>query len=106
MTAVRLSRLIARAVAGITLGLLAGCDIGVEDLPILDTPPVLSDTVCYDDSDCVANACCGDATAVTHVTEGPNCAGVRCDGTCPPGSIDCGRCIPTCREARCAAACQ
>ncbi|MFP2897112.1 hypothetical protein [Corallococcus sp. 4LFB] len=97
---------VARAVAGLTLGLLAGCDIGVEDLPLEDTPPVLSSQVCYDDSDCVANACCGEGTAITHRDEGPNCTGVRCDGTCPPDSVDCGRCIPTCRNARCAAACQ
>ena len=102
----RFVRSLARAIAGVTLGLLAGCDIGVEDLPIEDAPPVLSSAVCYDDSDCVASACCGEGNAVTHRSEGPNCAGVRCDGTCPPDSIDCGRCIPVCREARCAGACQ
>ncbi|RKG70629.1 hypothetical protein D7V80_04560 [Corallococcus sp. CA054B] len=106
MRRARLPLLVARAVAGLTLGLLAGCDLGVEDLPIGDTPPVLSSQVCYDDSDCVANACCGEGTAITHRDVGPDCTGVRCDGACTPNSVDCGRCIPTCRNARCAAACQ
>jgi hypothetical protein len=102
----RILRSFARAVAGAVLALSAGCDLGVADLPIDEPPPVLSNAVCYDDADCVANACCGEGTAITHRDEGPNCANVRCDGTCPPDSVDCGRCIPTCRNARCAAACQ
>ncbi|MCP3145072.1 hypothetical protein [Pyxidicoccus xibeiensis] len=93
-------------VVGMTLGALAGCDLGVEDLPGGEPPPVLSNKTCYDEDDCVADACCGLGTAVTHVTEGPSCGGVTCTGSCQPGSIDCGRCIPTCRNSRCSAACQ
>lgn len=92
-------------VLGVTLGGGGvGCD-GLGDLPLGDVPPVLSDQTCYSDDDCVANACCGLGTAVTHADEGPTCS-APCTSGCPEGSIDCGRCIPTCREARCAAACQ
>ena len=90
-------------VLGTALGLLAGC----EPIDPLDDIPVgLSDTICYRDSDCAPNGCCGDGTNPTHVSEAPNCANVRCDGTCPANSIDCGRCIPVCRDSRCSAACQ
>lgn len=92
-------------VVGVTLGGVAGCDLGTLDPPVDDPPPVLSDKTCYSDDDCVADACCGLGTAVTHVTEGPSCAGVRCTGNCPAGSIDCGRCIPICRGSRCDSAC-
>jgi len=91
---------------GVSLGGGLGCDVDSLGPPDEDAPPVLSNKTCYSDDDCVANACCGDGTAVTHVDEGPNCRGVRCTGECPPGSIDCGRCIPFCRGARCDAACQ
>jgi hypothetical protein len=97
---------LAALVLGMTLGALAGCDLGVLEPPPEELPPVLSSKVCYEDRDCVANACCGQGTAVTHVSEGPSCGGISCTGTCPAGSIDCGRCIPICRESRCAAACQ
>jgi len=88
---------------GAALGLLAGC----EPIDPLDDIPVgLSDEICYRDSDCAPNGCCGEGTNPTHVSEAPNCSGVRCTGDCPPNSIDCGRCIPVCRDSRCAAACQ
>ncbi|WP_163995227.1 hypothetical protein [Pyxidicoccus caerfyrddinensis] len=98
---VRLSTL----VVGMTLGALAGCDLGTLDPPTEDPPPVLSSATCYSDDDCVADACCGLGTAVTHAEEGPSCGGVSCTGGCPAGSIDCGRCIPVCRGSRCSAAC-
>jgi len=80
-----------------------GCD-PVD--PPANIPPGLSDTVCYRDSDCAPNACCGLGTNPTHVSETPSCEGVRCDGTCPANTIDCGRCIAVCVDSRCAAACQ
>jgi hypothetical protein len=88
---------------GIGLGLVGvGCpgDL-IEEIPV-----GLSDTVCYQNSDCAPNGCCGEGTHPTHVSEAPSCSNVRCDGTCPANSIDCGRCIPVCRDSRCAAACQ
>jgi hypothetical protein len=93
-------------VVGVTLGGLAGCDLGTLDPPVDEPPPVLSTRTCYMDDDCVADACCGLGTAVTHADEGPNCSGVSCTGGCPAGSIDCGRCIPMCRSSRCSAACR
>ncbi|AKF83112.1 hypothetical protein OWM54_31705 [Myxococcus sp. MISCRS1] len=89
---------------GVTLGTV-GCDVDPLG-PLLDPPPVLSSRTCYTDDDCVADACCGLGTAVTHADEGPNCRGVSCTSGCPEGSIDCGRCMPICRGDRCAAACQ
>jgi hypothetical protein len=91
-------------VLGVALGWAAGCDPGNGD-GFGDTPPPLSERVCYGDEDCTANRCCGLGTNPTHVLDGPDCGGVRCDGSCPPGSIDCGRCIPVCRDSRCEAAC-
>ena len=89
------------------LGAVLGLGVGCEPIdPIEEIPPGLSDTVCYRDSDCAPNGCCGEATNPTHVSEAPSCAGVRCTGTCAPNTIDCGRCIAVCRDSRCAAACQ
>lgn len=93
-------------VVGMTLGSLAGCDPGALDALVEEPPPVLSTRTCYMDDECVADACCGLGTAVTHESEGPRCGGVSCTGGCPSGSIDCGRCIPVCRNSRCSAACQ
>jgi hypothetical protein len=92
-------------VLGAVLGFVGGCEPLVD--PALDNVPIgLSGKVCYADSDCAPNGCCGEGTNPTHVTEAPSCSGVRCDGTCPANTIDCGRCIAVCRDARCAAACQ
>jgi len=91
-------------VVGAVLGFVAGCDLP-EEL-VEDVPAPLSNRVCYSDRDCTANACCGLGTNPTHVQDGPDCSQVRCDGSCPAGSIDCGRCIPVCRDSRCVAACQ
>lgn len=98
----RLGSLVALALGG-ALGLVAGCE-PID--PISEIPIGLSDMICYRDADCAPNGCCGEATHPTHVSEAPNCGSVRCDGTCQPDSIDCGRCIAVCRDSRCAAACQ
>lgn len=95
---------LAALVLGVSLGLAgAGC----EPIDSIDDVPVgLSDKTCYQDSDCATNGCCGEGTNPTHVSEAPSCTGVRCDGTCPVNTIDCGRCIPHCRDSLCVAACQ
>ncbi|WP_338864323.1 hypothetical protein [Myxococcus stipitatus] len=92
-------------VVGVTLGGGWGCDVDPGD-PGEDMPPVLSNRTCYSDDDCVPNACCGEGTAVTHVEDAPTCGIAPCSGECPDGTIDCGRCVPFCRGARCAAACR
>jgi hypothetical protein len=93
--------------AAFLLGTVLGLGVGCEPIdPIEEIPVGLSDTICSRDSDCAPNRCCGEGTNPTHVSEAPNCAGVRCDRTCPPNTIDCGRCIAICRDSRCAAACQ
>lgn len=89
---------------GVLLGALAaGCG-PIED-ELLDVPPTLTQKVCYRDSDCVMNACCGSqSTGVVHVSEAPTCSGQCTDG-CPPNTYDCGRCTPYCRDSVCTAAC-
>jgi hypothetical protein len=95
-------------VAALVLGAAVGFTVGCEpvDGVFLETPVGVSSVVCYDDSDCAPNGCCGEGTHPTHVSEAPDCSNVRCTGSCPADSIDCGRCIAICRDARCAAACQ
>jgi hypothetical protein len=95
---------LAALLVGAALGWAAGCGLGNGE-DDFDTPPPLSNRVCYKDADCTANRCCGLGTHPTHVEDGPDCRAVRCDGSCPPGTIDCGRCIPVCRDSRCVAAC-
>jgi hypothetical protein len=93
--------------AALLLGALFGLTAGCEPIdPIEEIPPGISDTICYQDSDCAPNGCCGEGTNPTHVSEAPSCSGVRCSGACSPNTIDCGRCIAVCRDSRCAAACQ
>ncbi len=92
-------------VVGAALGWAVGCGLDDGEGGFEDVPPPLSDRICYSDEDCTANLCCGLGTNPTHVEDGPDCSTVRCDGDCPPGSIDCGRCIPVCRDSRCEAAC-
>jgi hypothetical protein len=94
----------AALVLGVALGMAAGC--GPIDDPGFDTPTPLSNRVCYQDSDCTGNACCGLGTQPTHVQDGPDCSGVQCDGSCPENGLDCGRCLVICRDSRCEAACQ
>lgn len=87
------------AVAAIFL-VAAGCG-AIEDFPVGDTP---SGPVCYSDSDCVPNDCCGEGTGAVHRTLAPDCTGVSCDGSCDPASIDCGCGIPYCKDSHCATA--
>jgi hypothetical protein len=95
------------ALAAVFLGVVLGLGVGCEPIdPGKEIPPGVSDTICYQNSDCAPNGCCGEATHPTHVSEAPDCSSVRCTGTCEPHTIDCGRCIAACRDSRCESACQ
>ncbi|HZA49878.1 MAG TPA: hypothetical protein VE549_04005 [Myxococcaceae bacterium] len=89
------------AAGGLALGVLAGC--GLEGLSIEDEGGG-SGPVCYTDSDCVPNACCGGGTGAVHISEAPDCRGRQCDGRCPSDLIECGCGIPVCRKNHCEAA--
>ena len=82
---------------GLALGVLAGCGLG--EIPFDDGGG--SGPVCYSDSDCVPNACCGVGSGAVHISDAPDCRGVSCDGTCPANLIDCGCGIPVCRNNQC-----
>src|SRR5688572_28390876 len=71
------------------------CD-GLEDL--IDPPP---GKTCYEDSDCVPNGCCGEATTAIHRDDAPACGGVTCSGTCPTAQVQCGCGVPVCKDQRC-----
>jgi hypothetical protein len=90
-------------ILGAVLGWAAGCGPVEQDFE--DAPEPLSNRVCYQDSDCMGNACCGQGTNPTHVLDGPDCSNVRCTGSCPVNMLDCGRCLVICRDSRCEAAC-
>jgi hypothetical protein len=57
--------------------------------------------VCYLDTDCVPDGCCGQGTGAIHVLDGPDCSMVRCDGQCPLEQVRCGCGLPVCRDSRC-----
>ena len=81
-------------VCGFGLGVAAGCipeDLGGGG----------SGVACNLSSDCVPNGCCGQGTGVVSADQAPSCGGVKCDGSCPVDSVNCGCDIPTCSENRC-----
>ena len=97
------------SLSALVLGAVLGCVAGCEpvDPGSLDDPPApVSNRVCYQNSDCTGNACCGEGTNPTHVLDGPDCSNVRCTNNCPADGLDCGRCYVFCRDSRCEAACQ
>jgi hypothetical protein len=63
-----------------------------------------SGPVCYDDTECAPNACCGEGTAVVHKSQAPDCTTVKCSGACPINGIKCGCAVPVCRNQRCTSA--
>lgn len=63
-----------------------------------------SGKVCFDDSECAPNACCGMGTAIVHKSEAPDCTAVKCSGACPVNGIKCGCAVPVCRNQRCTSA--
>jgi hypothetical protein len=91
--------LVLAAAAGLAAGAPVGCGLGGAPLDDGGSGPI-----CYSDADCVPNGCCGRGTGAVHVSIGPNCSAVDCDGTCPMGMIDCGCGIPVCTDNHCQAA--
>lgn len=94
---------VARLLPGLLVGAVVaawGVGCGV-DLP---TPPVGNGRVCYEDSDCVPNGCCGEATDAIHRQDAPDCSQVVCTGSCPADEVDCGCGIPVCSGSHCTVA--
>lgn len=61
--------------------------------------------VCYVNSECAPDDCCGEGTSIVHSSLAPSCSGVQCSGPYPDNTINQGQCIPYCRGSRCTAAC-
>ena len=78
---------------------MLGC--GAEALPF---PPPATGGVCFQDSDCVPNGCCGEATSSVPASEAPDCSQVACDGSCPANQLECGCAIPVCSDSQCSIA--
>jgi len=57
--------------------------------------------VCYLDSDCVPDGCCGMGTGAVHVLDAPDCSSFDCAPTCPATQVRCGCGLPVCRDSRC-----
>src|SRR5690242_8893085 len=89
--------------AAVGVGIASGCGPVIDDI---STPT--SGKVCYVDSDCVPDDCCGQGHSAVHIDDAPNCRGVTCGNNCPANSIDCVNdvaCgIPVCRDQRCTVA--
>ena len=85
---------------GLRLGvlLLAGCG---STLPFPDPVP---GRACTQDSECVPNGCCGEATSAIHTLDSVSCAGVTCTGSCPEQQVRCGCGVPICRDSQCTVA--
>jgi hypothetical protein len=77
---------------------LGGCELGLPE------PEPMPGKVCYDDTDCAPNGCCGMGTDIVHVSDAPSCSGVQCSGSCPVNGIKCGCAVPVCRGSRCTSA--
>lgn len=80
------------------LVLVSGCGT------LLEAPLPDAGRPCNQDSDCVPNGCCGEATSAIHVSDAPNCSTVRCTTMCPVNQIRCGCGLPLCRDSRCTVA--
>jgi hypothetical protein len=94
-----LARVVPALAVGAVLGLWsAGC--GTERV----TPPTQDGRVCFQDSDCVPDGCCGEATSAIHVQDAPDCSQVECSGECPETQVNCGCGIPVCSGSHCTVA--
>jgi hypothetical protein len=74
----------------------------LDDLGELPQNP--AGPICYQDSDCVPNGCCGRGTGAVHKDNAPQCGGQVCDGQCPTNGVNCGCGIPVCRDSSCTVA--
>jgi hypothetical protein len=90
-------------VGGALLALASACGPFLEDVEDQGSGGV-SGPICYSNSDCVPDGCCGQATAAVHVLEARGCSHVRCTGTCPSHMTHCGCGLPVCRDGRCTVA--
>jgi hypothetical protein len=81
----------------------AGCGLDIDDLDGLGgdgTGPT-----CYDDSECVPNACCGEGNGAVHYTLAPDCSAIRCSAeSCPAYTVNGGTGLPVCRNSKCTVA--
>ncbi|MGQ0504938.1 MAG: hypothetical protein ACT4TC_06420 [Myxococcaceae bacterium] len=89
-----------RVLTALGLLLSAGCGF-INDLDDLDAG---SGAVCFEDSECVPDACCGRGVNSVYKDNAPDCRAVLCDGTCPAAQLRCGCAIPVCRNQRCGVA--
>ena len=89
-----------RALVGVALAVTACGPVEFTT----DVPPDGSGKICYDDTDCAPNACCGEGTAIVHKDDAPDCSAVHCSGHCPARGIKCGCAVPVCSSGRCIAA--
>lgn len=60
--------------------------------------------LCFSDSDCAPNACCGQGTGVVGASQAPDCSAVTCTNNCPSNQLNCGCGLPVCRDGHCAVA--
>lgn len=88
-------------VAGLGLTSLSSCGPMLDDMGAGAPGP---GKVCYDDSECVPNDCCGLGTGVVHISDAPSCSNVSCSSGCDSRYTDCGCGLPVCRNSRCAVA--
>jgi hypothetical protein len=85
--------------------LVASLALAAAGCGLVDTFPADGGgRVCYLDTDCVPDGCCGQGAGAIHVLDAPDCSMVRCDGSCPAEQVRCGCGLPVCRDSRCAVA--
>ncbi len=89
--------------AGILVGWALSVGCGPEFDDDLGLPP---GKVCYQDSECVPDGCCGQGQNAVHIDDAPDCTGQQCTGSCAlkPNLARCGCAIPRCRSGRCTVA--
>lgn len=86
-----------RLVLGLWVALVGCGPIDVEG-------PADAGRVCFGDSDCVPDGCCGLGEGSVHRLDGPDCSAARCDGACPEDEVRCGCGLAICRGGQCVVA--
>ena len=84
---------------GLMLALFLGCGSSVDPGAGGGTGPV-----CYNNTDCVPNGCCGTSSSVTDKAHAPNCSTQTCANACPVEDLNCGCGTPVCKDSHCAIA--